>query len=152
MQKILDDIDKKILNIIQSEFPISKRPYLEIAKRVGISEEEAFQRVENLYKNKIIRRIGATFNSHSLGYASTLVAAKVPEDKIDKFVNVINSYPQVTHNYLREHEFNVWFTFIDRSMNEIEKKLREISQKTGVKELYNLPAKRMFKVKVDMNV
>ena len=148
----MDNIDKKILNMIQVDFPISKRPYKDIGEKLGIDENEVFERVMNLYKKGIIRRIGATFNSHSLGYASTLCAAKVPENKLDSFVKELNKYYQVTHNYLREHEYNVWFTFIDVSMEEIEKKLKEISEKTGVKDILNLPAKNLFKVRVELNV
>ncbi len=148
----MDSIDKKILNIIQANFPITKRPYEEIGKKIGISEEEVFQRVIKLYEAGIIRRIGATFNSHALGYASTLCAAKVPEDKLEDFVKEINNFYQVTHNYLREHEYNVWFTFIDISMEEIEKKLKMVAEKTGVRDILNLPAKRLFKVRVDLNV
>ena len=149
---MLEEIDKKILNIIQANFPITERPYREIGKILNISEEEVFNRVMNLYKKGIIRRIGATFNSHALGYASTLCAAKVPEEKIEEFVEEINKFYQVTHNYLREHEYNIWFTFIDTSMDEIERKLQIISEKTGIKEILNLPAKRLFKVRVDLNV
>ncbi len=149
---MIDEIDKKILNLIQANFPISKRPYKEIGKKLGLEESEVFERIMKLYENGIIRRIGATFNSHALGYSSTLCAAKVPEEKIDEFVNELNKFYQVTHNYLREHEYNVWFTFIDVSMEEIEKKLKQISEKTGVKDILNLPAKRLFKVRVDLNV
>ena len=149
---MLEEIDKKILNIIQANFPITERPYREIGKTLNISEEEVFNRVMNLYKKGIIRRIGATFNSHALGYASTLCAAKVPEEKIKEFVEEINKFYQVTHNYLRQHEYNIWFTFIDTSMDEIERKLQIISEKTGIKEILNLPAKRLFKVRVDLNV
>ncbi len=149
---MIDDIDRKILKLIQTDFPIDKEPYKIIARKIGISEDEAFRRVMEMYDKKIIRRIGATFNSNALGYASTLVAAKVPEDKIEIFVNEINKFPQVTHNYLREHEYNIWFTFIDKSMDEIEKKLEKIKKITGVKDIINLPAKRMFKVRVDLNV
>ncbi len=149
---MIDDIDKKILNLIQANFPIVKRPYKEIGNKLGLKEKEVFERVMKLYENGIIRRIGATFNSHALGYASTLCAAKVPEEKIEEFVNELNKFYQVTHNYLRKHEYNVWFTFIDVSMEEIEKKLNQISKKTGVKDILNLPAKRLFKVRVDLNV
>ncbi len=149
---MLDDLDKKILNLIQTEFPIKPYPYKEIASKLNSSEEEIYERIKKLYEKGIIRRIGATFNSHALGYASTLCAAKVPEEKIEEFVKEINKFYQVTHNYLREHEYNIWFTFIDKTMKDIEKKLKEVSKKTGIKDIINLPAKRLFKVRVDLNV
>jgi DNA-binding Lrp family transcriptional regulator len=85
----------------------------------------------------------------SLGYASTLCAARVPDDQLEAFVAEVNQYPGVTHNYRRDHDLNVWFTFIAPSMEDIEKSLQAISEATGVKEIHNLPAERTFKIKVD---
>jgi len=100
----------------------------------------------------IIRRIGGNVNPEKLGFTSTLCAAQVPEDKIDKFVEVVNSYPGVTHNYRRNHDYNIWFTFIAESKEKIEKYLHEISLKTGVTEIHNLPALRRFKIKAQFEV
>lgn len=147
----MDDTDRKILDIIQSDFPLAGRPYAEVGERLGISEEEALDRVRAMKKSGLIRRIGANFQSKKLGFVSTLCAAKVPEDKFEEFVAAVNSYPGVTHNYLRDHEFNVWFTFIAPDMEYIEKALAEITAATGVKVL-NLPASKMFKIKVDFKM
>ena len=100
----------------------------------------------------IIRRIGGYFHSAHLNFVSTLCAAKVPEDKIDMFVEVVNDYPGVTHNYLRKNSYNIWFTFIAEEMSHIDDALREIAEKTGVTEILNLPAEKMFKIKVDFEV
>lgn len=148
----MDEIDKGILNEIQSNFPIEQRPYQVVADRLGLTEEEVIDRVKKLKEAGIIRRIGGNFHSHRLDFASTLCAAKVPEDKLSDFVSVVNSYPGVTHNYLRNHPFNVWFTFIAEGMGKIEKALKEISERTGVKEILNLPAVEMFKIKVHFDV
>jgi DNA-binding Lrp family transcriptional regulator len=148
----MDDVDRKILNAIQSDFPIVARPYRELGKSVNLSEEEVFERVKGLKKEGVIRRIGGNFHSRTLNFTSTLCAAKVPEERITRFVEVVNSYPGVTHNYLRNHEYNVWFTFIAPSTEEIENSLAEISEITGVKEVYSLPAVRIFKIKVDFEV
>lgn len=143
----LDDIDKAILNRIQSDFPITPRPYLLIANDLRLSHEEVLTRVTRLKEEGIIRRIGGNFFPDKLGFVSTLCAAKVPEDKIDDFARVVNKYPGVTHNYQRECEpFNVWFTFIAPSMEEIESNLETISRETG-SDIINLPATKMFKVK-----
>ena len=83
---------------------------------------------------------------------STLCAAKVPEDKIEQFVNVVNRYPGVTHNYLRNGRYNIWFTFIAESMEHINNALEEISRETGIKDIINLPAVKMFKIKVDFEL
>jgi DNA-binding Lrp family transcriptional regulator len=147
----MDDVDKKILNIIQTRFPITERPYDVIGNEVGISEDEVIGRIDSLKKNDIIRRVGATFDPRKLGFVSTLCAAKVPKDKIDEFVEVVNSYPGVTHNYERDHEHNIWFTFIAESMEKIEDYLKEISDKTGIT-AKNLPTKRFFKIRVDFTL
>ncbi|MDP2681885.1 MAG: AsnC family transcriptional regulator [Deltaproteobacteria bacterium] len=148
----MDAVDKKMLNIIQTKFPIVQRPYEAIGKEVGASETDVILRIGNLKKEGIIRRIGATFDPRKLGFVSSLCAAKVPSDKIKKFVEVVNSYSGVTHNYERDNEYNIWFTFIDESMEEIENKLKEISKKTGIKDVRNLPTVRFFKIRVDFDM
>ena len=148
----MDDIDRGILNEIQSNYPIAPRPFHELGKRIELSENEVLMRVERLKDEGVIRRIGGNFNSKRLNFSSTLCAAKVPEDKLDLFVRVVNGYAGVTHNYLRTHEFNVWFTFIAPAMTDIERSLKEISEKTGVSDILNLPAEKLFKIKVDFEV
>lgn len=148
----MDATDRKIVNAIQSDFPISAQPYHELGKQLHLPAEEVLERVKALKAAGIIRRIGGNFHSHRLNYTSTLCAARVPEEKIQSFVDVVNTFPGVTHNYLRKHDYNVWFTFIAPSLSDIENALREISEKTGVREVYSLPAVRMFKIKVDFEV
>ncbi len=149
---MMDEADKNILNEIQSGFPIMSRPFQEIGARVGLTEEDVIERLRRLKGRGIIRRIGANFHSSRLDFTSTLCAAKVPEEKLHGFVQVVNRYPGVTHNYLRSHAFNVWFTFIAEDMDEIERALREIAEETGVREIRNLPALKMFKIRVDFEV
>jgi DNA-binding Lrp family transcriptional regulator len=148
----MDDIDRKILNEIQSAFPIASRPYLELGKRLDLSEEEVLERVKRLRSEGIIRRIGGNFDSRRLNFTSSLCAARVPEEKIKVFVGLVNGYKGVTHNYLRGHDYNIWFTLIAPSTKEIEDVLSDISEKTGIREILNLPATRTFKIKVDLEV
>jgi DNA-binding Lrp family transcriptional regulator len=148
----VDEVDRSILNEIQSDFPISSRPYHELGKRLSLSEKEVLDRVKALKAEGIIRRIGGNFNSRMLNFTSTLCAAKVPAEKLEEFVKAVNRHPGVTHNYLRNHEYNVWFTFIAPSMASIEKALQEIRKATGVADILNLPALRTFKIKVDFDV
>ncbi len=143
----MDETDRKLLNRIQSDFPVASRPYLEIGKNFNISEEEVLTRLSRLKADGIIRRIGGNFVPHKLGFVSTLCAAKVPEDKISLFAETVNRYPGVTHNYTRDNSFNVWFTFIAPTMADIETNLDSIARETGVREIINLPATRVFKVK-----
>jgi siroheme decarboxylase len=148
----MDDLDRKILNEIQANFPIAARPYFELGKRLGISEDEVLERVKRLKSDGIIRRIGGSMNSRKLGFASTLCAAMVPEDKIDAFVEAVNRHKGVTHNYLRKNRYNIWFTFIGPSMEFINDCLREISLKTGVTTILSMPAIRTFKIRVEFEV
>lgn len=147
----LDAPDRRILGLIQSGFPIEPRPYAAIGEAVGLSEEEAFERVRRLKKRKIIRRLGANFQSAKLGFRSTLCAAKVPPERMEAFVAEVNSHTGVTHNYLRDHEYNVWFTCIGPSWEAVCGLLEDITRKTGVPVL-NLPAKRFYKIKVDFQM
>jgi siroheme decarboxylase len=149
---VLDKTDKAILNLIQSNFPISSRPYLVISDRLGLDEDNVIRRIKKLKKSGIIRRIGGNFVPEKLGFVSTLCAAVVPEEKIESFAKAINSYPGVTHNYLRDGSFNVWFTFIASSMKEIDTNLKQISKETGVNEIINLPATRVFKIRAHFDL
>lgn len=148
----MDDADKNILREIQSDFPITSRPYHELGKRVNLSEAEVISRVKALKEEGIIRRIGGNFPSSRLNFTSTLCAAKVSAEKLEHFVEVVNRYPGVTHNYLRKNTYNIWFTFIAQDMASIDNALREISDQTGVTGILNLPAVNTFKIRVDFKV
>lgn len=148
----MDDMDRRLLNRIQSDFPISPRPYRRIGEELGVSEKDVIQRMIRLKECGIIRRIGGNFFPHKLGFVSTLCAAKVPEDKEALFAETVNRYPGVTHNYTRENAFNVWFTFIAPSMPEIERNLKEIARVTGIHEIINLPATNVFKIRAHFDL
>lgn len=148
----IDEIDRAILNRIQSDFPITTRPYLSIAQDLHLSEDQVIKRIKRLKKKGIIRRIGGNFVPEKLGFVSTLCAAKVSRDKINKFTRTVNRYPGVTHNYRRDNRYNIWFTFIAQSMGEIKNNLENISQETGVKEILNLPATKMYKIKAHFDI
>ena len=149
---MIDEIDKAILNRIQSDFPIQSKPYHAIAEDLGLTGDEVIRRLTRLRSDGIIRRIGGNFSPEKLGFVSTLCAAKVPADRIDRFAEVVNRYPGVTHNYTRDNQFNVWFTFIAPSMAEIKANLEKISQETGVCEILNLPATKVFKIKAHFDL
>ncbi len=148
----MDERDKQLLREAQSNLPICERPFKALGERVGMSEQEVLERLKRLKAQGVIRRIGGSFDSAKLGFASTLCAAKVPEEKLKDFVETVNSYHGVTHNYRRGHEFNVWFTFIAESEQSINQALAEIAERTGVKEICSLPAVEKFKIKVDFPV
>lgn len=144
----MDDLDKALLNEIQSDFPVAPHPYQILAERVGVSEDEALQRVASLRQEGIIRRLGASINSRRIGFVSTLCAAKAPDDKFHELVEAINSCKGVTHNYLRNHEYNIWFTLISPSEQDKKETLQNLMDRVGVP-IIELPAKRIFKIRVD---
>jgi DNA-binding Lrp family transcriptional regulator len=147
-----DDTNRQILNRIQADFPIHPRPFQVIAQDLDLTESELIERIKELKGDMIIRRIGGNFSPDRLGYVSTLCAAQVDEDKIEPFTKVVNNYPGVTHNYRRDHLFNIWFTFIAPSMEIIEENLRQITEQTGVSTILNLPATRVFKIAANFKV
>ena len=147
----LDSVDRQLLDIIQTDFPLSPRPYAELGQRLGLDEQEVLDRVRDLKARKIIRRLGANFQSAKLGFVSTLCAAKVSPDKMDAFVAEVNAKPGVTHNYLREHDYNIWFTLISPSREETQAILDGITEATGVP-ILNLPATKLFKIRVDFRM
>lgn len=147
----LDVTDRRLLDIIQAAFPLAPRPYAILGEALGITEQEALDRVRALRSRGIIRRLGANFQSARLGFVSTLCAAKVPEAKMEAFVARVNACPGVTHNYLREHAYNIWFTLISPSREAENAELAAITADTGVP-ILNLPATRLFKIRVNFRM
>ncbi len=147
----LDQIDKRILDVIQSDFPLESRPYAVIGEKCAITEAEALARVRAMRERRLIRRLGANFQSAKLGFRSTLCAAKVPAEVMDTFVAEVNGHVGVTHNYLRDHEYNIWFTCIGPSWDSVCATLAEITEKTGIP-ILNLPATKLYKIKVDFQM
>src|SRR5680860_222124 len=109
-KKRMDDLDRQLLNVMQNEFPICEKPFLEIGKKLNICEKEVLARLHKLKSDGIIRRIGGVFDSQHLGYKSSLFAVKVPSGDIESVAEFINQFPGVTHNYQRSHAYNLWFT------------------------------------------
>jgi len=143
-----DALDNEILNILQTDFPVDPHPYRVLAEKVGISEAEMIERVQGLKDRKIVRRIGASFERRKLGYVSTLVAAKIDEDRIGEFVKAVNEYSGVTHNYERDHPYNIWFTYIAPSPEKLREVLDTLRAHPACEDLQNLPAERFYKIRV----
>lgn len=148
----MDSIDKKILNILQKEFPLTERPFQIVAEKCGISEEDALSRIQRLKDVGIIRRIGAVFDGAKLGRVSTLCAAHVPQDKLEYFVNAVNMSKGVTHNYLRDNEYNVWFTLNAATAQDVEFFLADLKKKTGITDILDMRAVRTFKIDATFEV
>jgi siroheme decarboxylase len=144
----MDERDKELLNLIQAEFPVEPHPYRVLGEKLDMTEEKVLSRIASLKNEGIIRRMGASINSRRVGYVSTLLAAEVPQDKFDAFVQTVNACPGVTHNYERKHKYNVWFTLIAPSLEEKERTIQELSDSTSVP-ILELPARKIFKIRVD---
>ena len=148
----IDQMDKQLLNLIQSDFPITERPFQDLGQQLGISEEEVLERITELSHSGVIRRLGGLFDSRRVGYKGTLCALQVPEAEIEQVAEVVNSYPGITHNYLRSHDYNMWFTLLAPSDERINDILNEIKAKTGLHNMLILPALEIYKVLVKLNL
>ena len=148
----MDEIDKKILNILQKEFPLVEQPFRVVAEKCGISEDETISRVQKMKDEGIIRRIGAVFDGAKLGRVSTLCAARVPEKRIDNFVQIVNANKNVTHNYRRNNEYNIWFTVSAATAEELETFLADVKKKTGVTDILDMRAVRTFKINASFDI
>lgn len=148
----LDSVDRKILQAVQSDFPLVPRPYLHIAEKAGVSEKEVIERIRRMQEKGIIRRLGGLFDSRKLGYTGTLCAMRVPPEDIERVASIINEYHGVTHNYLRNHQYNVWFTLLAESEAKMNSLLDEIQKRTGITDILNLPAVNVFKVRVNFDI
>ena len=144
----MDKLDKKILDIIQKEIPIEPRAFKVVAEQVGTSEADVISRIKKLKQSRIIRRVGGSFDSKGLGYHSVLVAAKVSDEKLKNTVSCLNRYTGVTHNYQRNHDYNLWFTLTASSPKRVYEIIEILKQETGAQEMVPLPSLRKFKIKV----
>lgn len=149
----LDPVDKAILMILQRGIPVTSRPYLAMAEEIGgVSEQEVIDRIAVLKEDNIIRRMSGFFNSGKLGYVSALCAIKVQPDKLAEAARVVNRYPGITHNYVREHEYNMWFTLIARDVETRERILDEIEAQPCVEKLLRLYTNRRYKINVTFDL
>jgi DNA-binding Lrp family transcriptional regulator len=144
----MDKIDSRILWELQDNFPLSEKPYEVIADRLQISKEELWDRVRLMLDKGIIRRIGASFDSNKLGFCSTLAAVSVGPELVDRASEVIGRFYEVTHSYLRNDFYNIWFTLIAIDNDRIENILEQIRESLCLEKskVLNLPMKRLFKL------
>ena len=149
----MDKLDSDILRVLQNDFPISENPYEILAEKLDISSEQLLSRIKQMFDQGLIRRIGTSLNSNKLGYSSTLAAVSVEEKDISQASKTIASFAEVTHSYLRDDPFNIWFTIIAVDRNRIENILNAICDKLSLddSQILNLPVKRLFKLDARFN-
>jgi DNA-binding Lrp family transcriptional regulator len=150
----LDDLDKRLLNLMQGSFPLAPHPYAEVARLAEITEDEALSRVDRLLRERIIRQVTPIFDTRVLGYKSMLVAAKVDPENPHRAAKIVNSHPGVSHNYLRNHEFNMWFTIAVEpdSPLGLDGTLDVLQRETGAESIRQLPTLRLFKIRMDLEM
>ena len=150
----LDEADKKLLNLMQGSFALSRRPFEHVAGLADLTEAEVMQRVQRLLDKRIIREITPIFDTRALGYQSMLVAAKVDSEHPHRAAKIINSHPGVTHNYLRNHDFNLWFTIAVEpdSRLGLQGTLDALAAETGAQSIRQLPTLKLFKIRMDLDL
>ncbi|MDQ6914599.1 MAG: AsnC family transcriptional regulator [Actinomycetota bacterium] len=150
----LDDLDRRLLNLMQGRFPLAPRPYAAVAAEAGVPEEEVLRRVDRLVRQRIIREVTPIYDTRALGYQSMLVAAKVDAEHPHRAAQVVNSHPGVSHNYLRTHEFNLWFTIAVEpdSRLGLDGTLDVLQRLTGAESIRQLPTLKLFKIRMDLEM
>jgi DNA-binding Lrp family transcriptional regulator len=150
----LDSFDKQLLNQMQGSFPIVERPYAEVATALGVDEQRVLTRVRELLQQRIIRQVTPIYDTRAFGYGSMLVAAKVDAENTWRPAKIINAHPGVSHNYLRNHEFNMWFTLAVEEDSELgmEGTLEVLKRETGAESIRQLPTLKLFKIRMDLEM
>ncbi len=145
----MDDIDRNIINSLQTGFPICDAPYWQVAQSLGISESELLARLQALLANGTLTRFGPLYNAEQTGGAITLAAVKAPAARFDEIAEMINACPEVAHNYARDHAFNIWFVLATETQGQLDKALQAIADRTGLK-VYNLPKLKEYFVNLQL--
>ncbi len=150
----LDDVDRRVLNLMQGSFPLVPRPYAAVAAEAGLTEEEVLGRVQRLLDERIIRQVTPIYDTRALGYGSMLVAAKIDPEHPWRAARIVNSHPGVSHNYLRNHEFNMWFTIAveEDSRLGLQGTLDVLQELTGAESIRQLPTLKLFKIRMDLEM
>jgi DNA-binding Lrp family transcriptional regulator len=150
----LDDLDRRLLNLLQGSFPLEPRPFARVAEAADVDEDEVLRRTQRLLDERIIRQITPIFDTRALGYTSMLVAAKVDPEHPHRAAQAINAHPGVSHNYLRDHDFNLWFTIAVEpdSRLGLEGTLDALADEAGASSIRQLPTLRLFKIRMDLEM
>ena len=148
----LDELDERLLSRIQTDFPVTRKPFDVLGEQCDSNAEEIIERISRMFSEGLIRRLGAIFDSRSMGYVSTLVAAAIPLDRLDEVAQMVSELPGVTHNYRREHRYNLWFTLTAESLARQQEILADLTSSTGIDEFHSLPALAVYKICVNFQV
>ena len=145
----MDELDKRIINTLQTGFPICHAPYRQVAKKLGLTEAELIKRLEALLDNGTLTRFGPMYHAEHMGGALTLAAVKAPADLFEQVAETVNSFPEIAHNYARNHDLNMWFVIATETPEQIQQTLNAIECKTGLS-VYNMPKIREYFVNLKL--
>ena len=148
----LDEVDQELLNTIQTEFPLVSRPFAALGEKLDLTEDEVLDRYRRLKEERIIRQVSAIFDTRKLGYRSSLVASAVDEDRVDEAAEIINAHPGISHNYRRDHEFNLWWTVAVPPTESLETHVNALHRLMGATSTRILPTLKLYKIGVDLDV
>lgn len=145
----LDAIDRRIINVMQGDFPLCARPFQEMATKIGLSEGRLITRLKRLLRDRTLTRFGPLFNADRMGGANVLAAMSVPESDWNNVVNLVNAQPEIAHNYRREHTLNMWFVAGAETAEQVEASLTRIESATGL-EVLRFPKEREYFVELKL--
>ncbi len=148
----MDLTDRNVLNIIQTRFPLVERPYADIAAEIGLGEDEVIERIGDLKRKNVVRQVSAIFDTRRLGYKTTLVAMRFPDDELDAAAHIINEHPGVSHNYARNGNFNLWFTLAVPPYEDLAESVAEMAERTGAETYRLMPTIKFFKIGVNFDM
>jgi siroheme decarboxylase len=148
----LDDLDRELLNAVQWDFPLDPRPYAVLGERLGIPEAEVRKRVARVKASGVLRQLSAIFDTRALGYTSALVAAKVAPERIDEAAEIINAHPGVSHNYKRNHEYNLWYTVAVPPGESLDDHVDVLHRDSGALVTRKLPTLKLYKIGVKLDM
>jgi siroheme decarboxylase len=145
----MDEIDRSIINTLQNGFPICAAPYQRVAAQLSLTEQQLIDRLKKLLGNGTLTRFGPLFNAEQMGGALTLAAVKAPVERFDEIADIVNAFPEVAHNYARNHELNMWFVIATETPEQIQQTISAIEQQTGLT-VYNMPKKQEYFVNLKL--
>ena len=147
----MDDLNKSIVNQLQKGFPVCDSPYRVVAEQLGTNEAELLARLQNLLDNGVLSRFGPMYHAEQMGGALTLAAMQVPEERFDAVAEIVNAFPEVAHNYARNHALNMWFVLATERPEQVRTVIAAIEQQTGI-QVHNMPKIKEYFVGLQLEV
>lgn len=141
----MEQLDRQIINRLQIGLPITATPYQQVAEELGIGEALLLERLQALLDDGVLSRFGPMYHAEQMGGALTLAAIKVPEARFDEVADIVNAFPEVAHNYARNHALNMWFVLATEQAGQVARVIEQIEQRTGLS-VYNMPKIREYYV------